>query len=52
MRKIILILTITALVLSCKKESAEEVFKKKISGVWELEKVTGFATINYPPGNG
>ena len=52
MRKIIPIITITALTLSCKKESEEQLFKKKISGVWELEKVTGVATTNYLPGNG
>ena len=54
MKRIILLLILPLIFLSCKKNSEEKKFMKSIAGKWELEKYMGgwSPVINYPAGNG
>ena len=52
MKRLISLLLFFFLPFSCKKDDISSTFRKKVTGVWELEHFYGIAGIPYPPGNG
>jgi len=48
-----LLVFLTTLIFSCKKENETAALRTQIAGTWELERAIGFAVNqSFPPGNG
>jgi hypothetical protein len=56
MKKMLPVMVVALVFLSCKKEDALKEFKESLVGTWELEKritfEVPFTTLSSPPGNG
>ena len=53
MKRLFLLVLLTFILFSCKKQRELKSLKEDIAGIWEIEKsASAFWTINYSPGNG